>query len=283
MLMRRTAGLAILVLSASTAACSDDGGADQPTTMGGSSGAAQAGSSSVAGSTNTAGSTSGGAGSMAGSGGNATAGMAGSGGTTGGTGGSGGSMAGSGTGGAGGSAGAGGAGGSGGASAAFVLTSPDLEHQETCTKDAKETCDTFETKNLLASIGGENQSPELSWGPGPQGTLSYAVGFHDLSNGANGFTHWVVWNIPAGTLKLPANLQRKAQLDAPAGAMQASFQQDNAYAGPGAHGNVYEFKVYALKVASINVQDPANEGNIRTQLEGSQDVLKTSVLRGKSP
>jgi Raf kinase inhibitor-like YbhB/YbcL family protein len=192
-----------------------------------------------------------------------------------------------GAGGAGGSGGAGGAGGNAGGGAAgaapFVLSSPVLDRHDDCTRDAKASCDTFETTNVLQTIGGENQSPELDWTAGPAGTQSYAIGLHDLSNGATGYTHWVVWNIPAATLKLPANLQRKAMLDMPAGARQSSFNDDNAYAGPGAHGNVYEFKVYALKTATLNVNNPDDQAAIRKQLEQSQDVLATSALRAKSP
>ncbi len=167
--------------------------------------------------------------------------------------------------------------------APFVLSSPDLERHDDCTRDNKATCSTIPVKNTLETIGGQNQSLELDWGPGPAGTMSYAIGLHDLSNGPNGYTHWVVWNIPATALKLAANLPRTVMLDMPQGAEQASFSNDNCYAGPGAHGNVYEFKVYALKVASIDVANVDDQAAIRQQLEKSTDVLGTSALRGKSP
>jgi Raf kinase inhibitor-like YbhB/YbcL family protein len=236
--------LAVFAILPLVVACGD-GAADQPPAMnsGGSAGAAQAG---------------------------AAAGSAGAGGQGG---------AAAGSGGSGGAAGSGGSGGSGGeAPMPFVLASPDLDRHDDCTKDNKGPCDTFQTKNILDTIGGQNQSPELSWGTGPAGTMGYALVLFDQSFGN---PHWVVWNLPATTHSLPANLQRKQMLDMPQGAQQKSFKPDNAYAGPGAHGNVYEFKVYALKTATFNAN--GDQGAIRGQLEQSQDVLGSSTLRGKSP
>jgi Raf kinase inhibitor-like YbhB/YbcL family protein len=246
--------------------------------LGGSAGAA--GTATSAGTSNGGASGGGGQTNTSGAGGSSNAGTSaggagGSGGTSGGAGGSGGT-----SGGAGGMAGGG---GSGGMPAPFVLSSPGIDRHDDCSKDNKGPCDTIDAKNTLETIGGQNQSPELDWGPGPAGTLSYAIGLHDTSNGPTGYTHWVVWDLPAGTQMLPANLQHKAKLDMPAGAQQSSFQPDNAYAGPGAHGNVYEFKVYALKVAKLTVNNADDQAAIRTKLEQSPDVLGTSLLRVKSP
>jgi Raf kinase inhibitor-like YbhB/YbcL family protein len=277
----------VWILSAFLAlACGTDA-KDSPGPGSGGSGGAPGGSGGSGGNNAVAGGTSAGSGGIASGGGGAAGASAGTGGSGGSSGASAGSGGAGGSGGSGGGTGGGGGGnagaGGGGGAAPFVLSSPVIDRHDDCTRDAKNTCDTFDTVNILGTIGGQNQSPELSWTAGPAGTMSYAIGLHDLSNGANGYTHWVVWNIPAGTLKLPANLQHKAVLDEPAGAKQSSFQQDNAYAGPGAHGNVYEFKVYALKVATINVQDADDQAAIRKQLESSQDVLATSILRAKSP
>jgi Raf kinase inhibitor-like YbhB/YbcL family protein len=261
--------------SGSSAGSSGSGTAVAGTTSGGVPGAA--GSATVAGGGaggSAAGTTATGGGGSGGSAGQVAGGSGG-----GGTGGGGGAPAG----GAAGAGGAGGGAGGAGGAAPFVLTSPGLDRHDDCTKDNKATCDTIEVKNTLETIGGQNQSLELDWGAGPAGTLSYAIGLHDLSNGANGYTHWVVWNLPATTPQLPANLQRKVTLDMPAGAKQASFSADNCYAGPGAHGNVYEFKVYALKVATLNVGNADDQAAIRQSLEQSADVLGTSVLRGRSP
>ena len=72
-------------------------------------------------------------------------------------------------------------------------------------------------------IGGGNMSPELNWGPGPAGTKSYVLCLHDTSNGN---THWCMWNIPAATVQLPANLARTKMPASPAGSSQDSFSGD---------------------------------------------------------
>ena len=270
-----SAGLLVLV------GCGDAGDpAGEPvgtagTATGGAGGSAGSVSTAGAASGNNTGGTAAGTSGSAGQSGGTAGGTAGSGGTGGAAAGSGGS------GGSGGGTAGGGSGGTGGETPMpFVLSSPVIDRHDDCTKDNKGPCDTFPTANILGTIGGENKSPELSWGTGPAGTMSYAVVLYD-----NTFPnpHWVVWNLPATTHMLPADLPRKAMLDAPAGARQASFNNDNAYAGPGAHGNVYEFKVYALSVATLTVNDVGNEGAIRQMLEAGDDVLGTSVFRAKAP
>jgi Raf kinase inhibitor-like YbhB/YbcL family protein len=101
--------------------------------------------------------------------------------------------------------------------------------------------------------GGKNQSPEFNWTPGPAGTQSYALMLHDLSNVMQGnpFVHWVLWNIPASTTQLPANLPRGAMPSSPAGSSQRSYG-DVGYQGSGKCGNVYEFVLYALPTATFS-------------------------------
>lgn len=55
---------------------------------------------------------------------------------------------------------------------------------------------------------GEDVSPELEWSNVPDGTRSFAVICHDpdapvVSSGGYGFVHWVLYNLPAGTTRLP--------------------------------------------------------------------------------
>jgi Raf kinase inhibitor-like YbhB/YbcL family protein len=55
---------------------------------------------------------------------------------------------------------------------------------------------------------GEDISPELSWSDPPDGTRSYAVICHDPDaplispQGAYGFVHWVLYDIPASVTRL---------------------------------------------------------------------------------
>ena len=89
----------------------------------------------------------------------------------------------------------------------------------------------------------------------------------------------------AATVQLPANLARTKMPATPAGASQDSFSgNDDGYMGPGAPGNVYEFWLYALSVASYTPPDAENRESVHDELQEDPDdiVLGTSVLRGRS-
>ena len=165
----------------------------------------------------------------------------------------------------------------------FELTSPAFMHVEACSEQNHQPCKVFPKKNVMTTIGGQNISPELDWGAGPQGTLSYVITLHDYSNG---FTHWAMWNIPAASLKLPEMLARNAMPAVPAGSSQKSFnQQDAGYMGPGAFNHVYEFRLYALNVATFTPKDASDQGKIYDELNAANApmVLGKTNLRGISP
>jgi phosphatidylethanolamine-binding protein (PEBP) family uncharacterized protein len=97
----------------------------------------------------------------------------------------------------------------------------------------------------------ENLSPPLTWTPGPAGTLSYAVTMLHAPA-----LHWVLWDIPAGTTSLPADIAKMPMPPVPAGSKQAKPNIDGAtfygYTGPcPATASHYEYIVHALKVASL--------------------------------
>jgi Raf kinase inhibitor-like YbhB/YbcL family protein len=231
--------------------CSSDGdngtsgGAAGSMTVGGG-GNASAGSASTAGSTNGGNATTAGNGGAAGSAtagqaGNATS--AGSGGASGGTGGSAGSGGASG-----GSGGTGGAsGGSGGTSnQPFALTSTAFKEGEEI--PLKYKCDKVNPMGM-------NQSPPLSWGPGPAGTKSYAVVLIHVTTPE----HWVIWDIPANVLSLPENIEHSATPAQPAGSKQSLVNLDgfqgSGYLGPcpqavGSQQD-YRFTLYALDVETL--------------------------------
>lgn len=251
--------LVLCVIVTSACSSADDGGAG----AGGSAGVAgmanggnvNAGASgSSPGGNASSGSTSGG---TAGSSGAASAGASagGSGGVSaggGGTGGSGGSGGSGVSGGGGTNAGGAGGAGAGGDAGAFALSSPGWTSQADCSPANKNACGVFPKENIGTSIGGSNKSPELTWTAGPNGTQSYAMVLHDLSNvmGGKPFVHWVMWNIPGTTRTLPAGLEITAMPSVPAGSSQRSYS-GNGYQGSGKCGNVYEFVLYALPMATF--------------------------------
>jgi Raf kinase inhibitor-like YbhB/YbcL family protein len=115
---------------------------------------------------------------------------------------------------------------------------------------------------------GANVSPPLAWSHVPQQTASFALTMEDVTGG--GFTHWVLFNVPASTRDLPANVPLGNQLAS--GARQGI---DDArvvgYYGPcpalpkGATDD-YVFTLYALDndlpfnggVAEVQVLDAMN-------------------------
>jgi Raf kinase inhibitor-like YbhB/YbcL family protein len=127
---------------------------------------------------------------------------------------------------------------------------------------------------------GENVSPALSWTGAPSGTQSFAIVFQDLTNG---MAHWVIWNIPASVTSLAENIPKMAMPGMPAGAQQASYLQNEGYAGPGACGNVYEFVVYALSVPTFSPTMATNQTQVRMQLQalGAQ-ILGTASMRART-
>lgn len=139
------------------------------------------------------------------------------------------------------------------AQGAFKLTSADVAEGKTI--KAEQTFNGF-------GCSGANVSPALSWSGAPAGTKSFALIVHDpdAPTGVGGFTHWIVYNIPASATGLAKGAGSKGGT-LPAGAMQAttSFGAPG-YGGPcppaGDKPHRYVFTVYALNTDKVDV--PAN-------------------------
>lgn len=119
-------------------------------------------------------------------------------------------------------------------------------------------------------------SPAVNWTAGPEGTLSYAMTFTDLSILAtrdptdntlyNQGYHYVIWDIPAATLGIPANLGSGFEPAEIPGAKQWSKFNDYGYMGPcpnmpptdgveppPLNNDTYSFTVYAMPLATLPV------------------------------
>jgi Raf kinase inhibitor-like YbhB/YbcL family protein len=129
-----------------------------------------------------------------------------------------------------------------------------------------------------SDAGGYGVSPELDWSGAPAATQSYAIVLHDLTNG---FYHWAIWDIPASTMSLPAGLPRGAALTMPAGAMQTGFMGPQ-FAGPCPAGSlhVYQFEIYALGTATLQVNGGASAQQVATA--ANKAPLATALLTGLS-
>lgn len=103
--------------------------------------------------------------------------------------------------------------------------------------------------------------------------------FHDTSNG---FGHWALWTIPGDTRTLPAAIADTASITEPFAAQQVSLGQGDGYFGPGSCMNVYEFKIYAINTASFAPANTSSVDMVQDELEGSDIVLDTAILRGRA-
>jgi phosphatidylethanolamine-binding protein (PEBP) family uncharacterized protein len=150
--------------------------------------------------------------------------------------------------------------------AEFTLLSP-WTAKDTCTPQAKDTCDNIPPENRATFIGGNNVQPTITWTAGPPGTVAYAVVYQDLSNPADvnqpRSVHWAMWGIPADVLSISAG-------EVPPGAEQSAWV-GNTWFGSGACNNVYELTVYALK-APIEPQGDKHTA-VRDQLQADTGEL----------
>lgn len=90
-------------------------------------------------------------------------------------------------------------------------------------------------------------SPPLGWGSLPDGAQSLALIADDPDAPSGTFVHWVLYNLPRDTLRLPEDVP--AQETLPSGAVQGLNGAGRiGYVGPcppsGTHR--YFFKIYAL-------------------------------------
>lgn len=139
------------------------------------------------------------------------------------------------------------------------------------------TSEAFEDDGEIPPVNsayGENISPQISWTPGPDGTMSYVLIMEDPDlPGRPPFLHWIVGNIPADVTSLEAGFET-----APEGAFQTGVR-DNTYFGPrppsGLHN--YTFQVFALDTMT-DLEDGANIDTVQAAMQGH--VIGAGVLQG---
>ncbi|HWD65757.1 MAG TPA: YbhB/YbcL family Raf kinase inhibitor-like protein [Solirubrobacteraceae bacterium] len=118
--------------------------------------------------------------------------------------------------------------------------------QELNVADLKITSTAFEDHGRIPERhtgDGEDASPVLSWTGTPEGTRSVALVVHDPDAPlVDGFTHWVLYNLPADTAELDEGAQK--------GTSGVNSMGKPGYMGPApppGHGpHHYYFWIYAL-------------------------------------
>lgn len=126
---------------------------------------------------------------------------------------------------------------------------------------------------------GRDISPELSWSDAPKATKSFVLVLHDPDAPmANGYYHWVLYNVPAHVNRIPENVSRDASL--PALGLQGTNDGGKiGYMGPcppsGTHR--YIFRLYSLKT-SIDLEPGANYKDVLSAIEG--EIIEQAELKG---
>lgn len=95
---------------------------------------------------------------------------------------------------------------------------------------------------------GEDRSPEFRIWSLPPGARTLAVTLEDLSHPLKNFTHWLIWNIPAGE-RVPGGIPAGAEVPSLIGARQGMAYGLHRYAGPKpprGRTHRYRFTLYAL-------------------------------------
>jgi Raf kinase inhibitor-like YbhB/YbcL family protein len=97
---------------------------------------------------------------------------------------------------------------------------------------------------------GGNYSPALQWEHAPEGAKSFAIIVDDPDAPVGTFTHWIIFNIPAGQTSLAEKASPKGEL--PEGALEGKNNFGRiGYMGPcppPGSPHRYFFKLYALDV-----------------------------------
>jgi Raf kinase inhibitor-like YbhB/YbcL family protein len=125
-----------------------------------------------------------------------------------------------------------------------------------------------------------NISPELSWSGPPGATKSFALVMDDPDAPvAGGYTHWLVYNIPATANHIPENAPNQDRL--PGGGLQGKNDSGTyGYTGPcppsGTHR--YYFRLYALDV-ELDPRAGANRASLQQAMKGH--VLAQGELLGR--
>jgi Raf kinase inhibitor-like YbhB/YbcL family protein len=121
-----------------------------------------------------------------------------------------------------------------------------------------------------ATAPGGQHSPAMAWPGAPATAKSFAISLTDNSEqlAQGGKSHWVLWDIPATTKAIAADLPKGSPLTMPAelmGAKQVNLVgAGKSYFGPGAGGSrPYRFTIWALDVAELPVAGAALNDIIR--------------------
>jgi len=120
---------------------------------------------------------------------------------------------------------------------------------------------------------GANVSPALEWADVPDGTAKIALIVDDPDAPGETFTHWVLFNLPPDTTRLPRAVDVRTEFadHVPPPCEGKNDFDDVGYGGPcpppGDAAHDYVFQLYALDTA-IDLDDGAPKAEVLRAMEG---------------
>lgn len=144
------------------------------------------------------------------------------------------------------------------------------------------TSTAFEEGSMIPkryTCDGEDVSPPLAWTGIPEGTESLALICDDPDAPMGTWIHWVLFNIPADTKELAANIPPEKVLENGAKHGVNDFR-NHGYGGPCPPGGThrYYFKLYALDTG-INLEAGISKAQLLKAMEGH--ILAEGHLMGR--
>ena len=127
---------------------------------------------------------------------------------------------------------------------------------------------------------GQDRSPELVLNHLSPKAKSLAVVLEDMSHPIKGFTHWVIWNIPAAD-KVPGGIPAGKRVPGLGGAVQGAAYGFHRYAGPKPPRRMrhtYRFTVYALD-CKLDLSGSARKKALLRAAEGH--ILQRGSISGE--
>lgn len=141
------------------------------------------------------------------------------------------------------------------AMAAMTLTSTDIQPGTPIAQ-----------AQIYPRCGGQNISPQLSWGGAPDGTKSFALTLIDISVKPSQWSHWIVVDLPPQVTSLARGLRA---LPGGARALPSNFG-DASYDGPcppnGSGRHEYRLTIWALSTPTISLAADMNATELNSAL-----------------
>jgi Raf kinase inhibitor-like YbhB/YbcL family protein len=120
--------------------------------------------------------------------------------------------------------------------------------------------------------------PAFKFSNAPEGTVSYAIIFHDidvaLQNGTGDVLHWIAWNIPASANGIPEGKLPDGSVQGNNMGGQPAYMGPGAPAGPRYHH--YVFELYALN-ANLDLPPTTSRDDLLKAM-GGKVVAKSAYV-----